>query len=936
MGISVQNYLLARQANTIMNQNVKKKNLAMAHLSAGEKLVSAGEGASDYSISEKMKVLMRALDQDNQNVQTGTTLLHVAEGGINQQVELLKTIKAKVLDASNDTNTDADRAIIQKEVDQGYAEIDDISVETNYNHQLVLNGNHIAETVKSWAILNEPIEVKGSADLGLIPDKYPVLNGKTGPFDVFTPFVKKSVDITELGLSGAGGNFSGATASTPATWTIDLNQVGLNGGTIPSALDNRGFSFCSPQYSYVLTTSPSTVNYDSAYVKAIDISGCTTMRDVASKIVQVAHWPQWPDNVSVTAVDEKLTFQTDGTGTGYRAANYPLSDLTLAGKTVPAHTETKNIVTPIYNTVATVPGTGRIGTAHLSGGLDAIGDPSNPDYHAAEYASYSANLSGAPVNSGFSVGGLNFRLVSGNSTSYNSNEAIYDIGTSYNGTVCQNGGFKVSISNGALSVQALYPGTAANAITLTDGIPGHLVHTGNNTTTEDVAVPTTVFTAVTALGVPAQTDVVDGATGDRAVYMMDLSTYNTTDSAALETFIDALAGKALHLSTNVDYEFRDSRSTQLDSRQQVAGSQGMDLNVLRGAVASGKTIAAAFASMMVGAAAPVYDVDGTTVTGIKFTSALDGIAGNSETISGVSGSLRHYDIDFSSWLAAKGNVGNMAEYLDNKGFRAYCATCTDQWFNFELFNGLDNLQDKPKSGVGEKDIKAILIDVSKVTDAKSLVETIYKQGTETLNKLNHNLHLAMDPDAGVLTIYDERAQDLAALYGKYYQAPGPKIADGILDNVVRQERNIDVERLYIQHTDKSSKNICIDIPKTSLDQIFQFIPSDHAMKQYTVMTAEARDCLLGKPPEEGILDKGIRYLTDANVLVGAQINHLASAHDNIVIQHENATAAESVIRDADMAGTMADYVKSNVLAQAAQFMLSQSNQNSSSVLTLLK
>ena len=51
---------------------------------------------------------------------------------------------------------------------------------------------------------------------------------------------------------------------------------------------------------------------------------------------------------------------------------------------------------------------------------------------------------------------------------------------------------------------------------------------------------------------------------------------------------------------------------------------------------------------------------------------------------------------------------------------------------------------------------------------------------------------------------------------------------------------------------------------------------------------------------------------------------------------ENSQSAESVIRDADMARAMTDYTKSNILAQTAQSMLAQANQNTSAVLSLLQ
>jgi len=58
--------------------------------------------------------------------------------------------------------------------------------------------------------------------------------------------------------------------------------------------------------------------------------------------------------------------------------------------------------------------------------------------------------------------------------------------------------------------------------------------------------------------------------------------------------------------------------------------------------------------------------------------------------------------------------------------------------------------------------------------------------------------------------------------------------------------------------------------------------------------------------------------------------------DNLTVANENTNAAESVIRDADMAKEMTAYTKSNVLMQASQSMLAQANQNSSAVLSLLQ
>ena len=56
----------------------------------------------------------------------------------------------------------------------------------------------------------------------------------------------------------------------------------------------------------------------------------------------------------------------------------------------------------------------------------------------------------------------------------------------------------------------------------------------------------------------------------------------------------------------------------------------------------------------------------------------------------------------------------------------------------------------------------------------------------------------------------------------------------------------------------------------------------------------------------------------------------------IIVSSENTQAAESTIRDADMAKEMTEYTKFNLLTQSAQAMLAQANQNASGVLSRLQ
>ncbi|MBR3622563.1 MAG: hypothetical protein IKN43_04345, partial [Selenomonadaceae bacterium] len=85
-----------------------------------------------------------------------------------------------------------------------------------------------------------------------------------------------------------------------------------------------------------------------------------------------------------------------------------------------------------------------------------------------------------------------------------------------------------------------------------------------------------------------------------------------------------------------------------------------------------------------------------------------------------------------------------------------------------------------------------------------------------------------------------------------------------------------------------------------------------------------------------IIDAAIDYALDEATTLGAMMMRLEYTAANLTTAHENVQAGESVIRDADMAQAMTDYVKIGVLIQSGQSMLAQANQNASNVLGLLQ
>ncbi|MFF2677858.1 flagellin [Arthrobacter koreensis] len=84
------------------------------------------------------------------------------------------------------------------------------------------------------------------------------------------------------------------------------------------------------------------------------------------------------------------------------------------------------------------------------------------------------------------------------------------------------------------------------------------------------------------------------------------------------------------------------------------------------------------------------------------------------------------------------------------------------------------------------------------------------------------------------------------------------------------------------------------------------------------------------------LDAAIASTSTQRAELGAQQNRLESTARSIAVSVENLSAANSRIRDTDMAAEMGNFTKSQILSQAATAMLAQANQMNSGVMQLLQ
>ena len=169
MAMVVKNNMSALSTLNILNKNTKALSKSLQKVSSGMKINSAADDASGYAISERMRVQIRSLDQANSNAQNGGSMMKVAEGAVSSTVEILKTLKEKAVNAANDTNTDADRQTIQKELDQSIDQIND-NANVTFNGQYLVDGSKNSATAATCTALTNQSLAENTANSTKLTD----------------------------------------------------------------------------------------------------------------------------------------------------------------------------------------------------------------------------------------------------------------------------------------------------------------------------------------------------------------------------------------------------------------------------------------------------------------------------------------------------------------------------------------------------------------------------------------------------------------------------------------------------------------------------------------------------------------------------------------------------------------------------------------------
>ena len=138
--ISINSNIASVNAQHNLNKVNKQMEAAMEQLSSGKRINSASDDAAGMAIASRMTSEVKGIDMAIRNASDGQALIDTAEGTMIEVVNMLQRARELAVQASNDTNSESDRASLQLEVNSLLTEIDRVSANTNWAGQALLGG----------------------------------------------------------------------------------------------------------------------------------------------------------------------------------------------------------------------------------------------------------------------------------------------------------------------------------------------------------------------------------------------------------------------------------------------------------------------------------------------------------------------------------------------------------------------------------------------------------------------------------------------------------------------------------------------------------------------------------------------------------------------------------------------------------------------------
>jgi flagellin len=141
MGLRIQNNIEAFDTHRQLQISSAAASSSMEKLSSGFRINRAADDAAGLAISEQMRGQIGGLDQAQRNAQDGVSLVQTGEGALNEVHSMLDRLRDLKVQFNNQTLNDDDRNAIAAEAQQIGKELSDVTTQTKFNGNKLLDGS---------------------------------------------------------------------------------------------------------------------------------------------------------------------------------------------------------------------------------------------------------------------------------------------------------------------------------------------------------------------------------------------------------------------------------------------------------------------------------------------------------------------------------------------------------------------------------------------------------------------------------------------------------------------------------------------------------------------------------------------------------------------------------------------------------------------------
>lgn len=314
-----------------------------------------------------------------------------------------------------------------------------------------------------------------------------------------------------------------------------------------------------------------------------------------------------------------------------------------------------------------------------------------------------------------------------------------------------------------------------------------------------------------------------------------------------------------------------------------------------------------------------------------------GAAGTKQTLTveyaDESGTLHEVEVEYTSDTDAGKNDAAILGALQKSELASVFDIKSDTKGNFTLTSKVGGENGAKLTGISTTDTTPDAVKAGAVTKGKN--ETV------TLTNGAHNIA------AGATIVLNGKTYEFVANTGSKPKTEGATaIVVGVNDDATIANLNTALENAGVKAT-KAGANLVLSATKDGAALTLQIGDTSEDFNQMNVSVGDMHTAALGiadidistQAGAKAAVDKiksAINSVSSTRGDLGAIQNRLEHTINNLSVTAENMTAAESRIRDVDMANEMMAYTKNNILVQSSQAMLAQANQLPQGVLQLLQ